>query len=73
MDARDVSALSLRIQELEKENARLKAILDKNGIEYESLESKTYNSNRIEAASVSLCQFSLQEKVSIFQSVFPRS
>lgn len=53
-----------------KENARLKAILDKNGIEYESLESKTYNSNRIEAASVSICQFSLQEKVSIFQSVF---
>lgn len=70
MDARDVSALALRIQELEKENARLKAILDKNGIEYESLESKTYNSNRIEAASVSICQFSLQEKVSIFQSVF---
>lgn len=69
MDARDVSALALRIQELEKENARLKAILDKNGIEYESLESKTYNSNRI-AASVSICQFSLQEKVSIFQSVF---
>lgn len=70
MDARDVSALALRIQELEKENARLKAILDKNGIEYESLESKTYNSNRIAAASVSICQFSLQEKVSIFQSVF---
>lgn len=46
MDARDVNALALRIQELEKENARLKAILDKNGIEYESLESKTYNSNR---------------------------
>ena len=35
MDAKDVSALALRIQELEKENARLKAILDKNGIEYE--------------------------------------
>ena len=65
MDARDVSVLALRIQELEKENARLKAILDKNGIEYESLESKTYNSNRIEAASVSICQFSLQEKVCI--------
>lgn len=31
MDARDVSALTLRIQELEKENARLKAILDKMG------------------------------------------
>lgn len=67
MDARDVSALALRIQELEKENARLKAILDKNGIEYESLESKTYNSNRIEVASVSICQFSLQEKFLYFK------
>lgn len=35
MDAKNVSALTQRIQELEKENARLKAILDKNGIEYE--------------------------------------
>ena len=70
MDARDVSALTQRIQELEKENARLKAILDKNGIEYESFESKTCNSNHMEATSVSICQFTLQEKVSIFQSVF---
>ena len=62
MDAKNVSALTQRIQELEKENTRLKAILDKNGIEYESLESKTYNSNCIEATSVSICQFSLQEK-----------
>lgn len=35
MDAKNVSALTQRIQELEKENTRLKAILDKNGIEYE--------------------------------------
>ena len=70
MDAKDVSALTHRIQELEKENARLKAILDKNGIKYESFESKTCNSNHIEATSVSICQFTLQEKVSIFQSVF---
>ncbi len=73
MDARDVSALALRIQEFKKENARLKAILDKNGIEYESLESKTYNSNRIEAASVSICQFSLQEKSFYISKCIPRS
>ena len=41
MGTTDISVLTLRIQELEKENARLKAILDKNGIEYESFESKT--------------------------------
>lgn len=70
MDARDVSALTQRIQELEKENARLKEILEKNGIEYESFESKTCNFNHIEATSVSICQFTLQEKVTIFQSVF---
>ena len=39
MDTADVSALTQRIQELERENARLKAILDKNGIEYGSFES----------------------------------
>lgn len=41
MGTTDVSVLTRRIQKLEKENARLKAILDKNGIEYESFESKT--------------------------------
>lgn len=40
MDARDVSALTQRIQELEKENARLKEILEKNGIEYTSVRDK---------------------------------
>ena len=33
VDTTDIRALTQRIQELEKENARLKAILDKNGIE----------------------------------------
>ena len=35
MDTTDVSTLTQRMQESGKENARLKAILDKNGIEYE--------------------------------------
>lgn len=40
MGTTDVNVLTLRIQELEKENARLKTILYKDGIEYESFESK---------------------------------
>lgn len=47
-----VSALIQRNQELEKENARLKAILDKNMIEYKSLELKICTSNHVEATSV---------------------
>lgn len=47
MGTTDVSVLTRRIQELEKENARLKAILDKNGIEYESFESKTCKTNHL--------------------------
>ena len=70
MDTADVSALTQRIQELEKENARLKAILDKNGIEYEHFESKTCISNHVEAVQISTCQFTLQEKVAIFQRAF---
>ena len=48
MDPTGVSALTRRIQELEKENARLKAILDKKGIEYVSLGAKTYETNHTE-------------------------
>ena len=70
MDTADVSALTQRIQELERENARLKAILDKNGIEYGSFESKTCETNHLEATAVSTCQFTLQEKVALFQSLF---
>ncbi len=70
MDITDVSALTQRIQELEKENARLKAILDKNGIEYASFESKNCSSIQLETLPASKCKFTLQERVAIFQSVF---
>ena len=70
MGTTDVSVLTLRIQELEKENARLKAILDKNGIEYESFESKTYETNHLGATAVSTYQLTLQDKVALFQSLF---
>ena len=70
MDTTDVSVLAQRIQELEKENARLKAILDKNGIEYKYLEHRTCETNQTEVTPVSTCQFTLQEKVAIFQNLF---
>ena len=70
MDTTDVRALTQRIQELKKENVRLKAILDKNRIEYASFESKTCETNHTEAPAVSTCQFTLQEKVALFQSLF---
>lgn len=70
MGTTDVSTLTQRIQELEKENARLKAILDKNGIEYKYLEHRTCETNQTEVTPVSTCQFTLQEKVAIFQNLF---
>ena len=70
MDTTDVSVLAQRIQELEKENARLKAILDKNGLEYKYLEHRTCETNQTEVTPVSTCQFTLQEKVAIFQNLF---
>lgn len=60
MGTTDVSVLTRRIQELEKENARLKAILDKNGIEYESFELKTRETNHLGATAVSTHQLTLQ-------------
>ena len=70
MDTTDISALTQRIQELEKENARLKEILDKNGIEYKYLEHRTCETNQTEVTPVSTCQFTLQEKVAIYQNLF---
>ena len=66
MGTTDVSVLTRRIQELEKENARLKAILDKNGIEYESFVSKTCETNHLGATAVSTYQLTLHEKVALF-------
>ena len=70
MDTTDVNVLAQRIQELEKENARLKAILDKNGIEYKYLEHRTCETNQTEVTPVSTYQFTLQEKVAIYQNLF---
>ncbi len=70
MDATDVRALTQRIQELEKENAKLKAILDRNGIEYENRERSACKTSHAELAPAAACQFTLQEKVAMFQSVF---
>ena len=68
MDTTDISALTQRIQELEEENARLKAILDKNGIEYASFESKACGTSHVGTTAVSTCQFTLQEKVPYFKA-----
>ena len=70
MDTTDVSALIQRIQELEKENARLKEILDKNRIEYNFFDSNTCGTYHVEASPAPTCQFTLQEKVAIFQNLF---
>ena len=70
MDTTDVSVLIQRIQELEKENARLKAILDKNRIEYKIYDSNTCGTNHVEASPAPTCQFTLQEKVAIFKGLF---
>ena len=39
-------------------------------IEYKSIESKISKTNYVESTPVSIYQFTLQEKVTIFQSVF---
>ncbi|EJP28969.1 hypothetical protein HMPREF1146_2682 [Prevotella sp. MSX73] len=39
-------------------------------IEYKSIESKISKTNYVESTPVSTYQFTLQEKVTIFQSVF---
>lgn len=70
METADVATLTQRIQELEKENARLRAILEKNGIGYDKIETTKVKTGNNEFASVPEHQYSLQEKVAIFKSVF---
>ena len=41
-----------------------------NGIEYVNFGTKTYETNHTEATAVPTCQFTLQEKVALFQSLF---
>lgn len=62
MGLTDITALTCRIQELEKENSRLRAILDKNGISYTS----TDNSLQENVVPAPVVTYSLEEKVAIF-------
>lgn len=66
MGLTDITALTCRIQELEKENSRLRAILDKNGISY------TFKDNNLQenVAPAPVVTYSLEEKVAIFQGLF---
>ena len=66
MGLTDITALTCRIQELEKENSRLRAILDKNGISY------TFKDNNLQenAVPAPVVTYSLEEKVAIFQGLF---
>lgn len=62
--------LALRLQELEKENAMLKRILDQHGISYSvSVESSTIE-QPTHIVTVHTIRLSLQEKVAIFQNLF---
>ena len=62
MGLTDITALTCRIQELEKENSRLRAILDKNGISYTSKD----NSLKENVAPAPVVTYSLEERVAIF-------
>ena len=69
MDANNIVNLVAKIQELEKENARLKAILDKHGITYKT--EKTISIvQKEDFRPATTSNFSLQEKVALFQSLF---
>lgn len=66
MGLTDITALTCKIQELERENSRLRAILDKNGISYTS----TDNSLQENVVPAPIVTYSLEEKVAIFQGLF---
>lgn len=66
MGLTDITALTCKIQELERENSRLRAILNKNGISYTSKD----NSLKENVAPAPVVTYSLEEKVVIFQSLF---
>lgn len=66
MGLTNITALTSRIQELEKENSRLRAILNKNGISY----TFTDNSLQENVAPAPVVTYSLEEKVAIFQGMF---
>lgn len=69
MGTNNIVKLVAKIQELEKENARLKAILDKHGITYKAEDTINVVHNE-DIRPVAPSKFSLQEKVALFQSLF---
>ena len=62
--------LVTKLQELEKENARLRKILDVHGISYAADESNASTIESQQAVSHTDPKLSLQEKVALFRSVF---
>ena len=69
-EERSNDSLALRLQELEKENAMLKRILDQHGISYSvSVESSTIE-QPTHIITDHTIRLSLQEKVAIFQNLF---
>lgn len=63
--------LVMRLQELEKENAMLKRILDQHGISYSvSVENSTIIEQPTHIVTDHTIRLSLQEKVAIFQNLF---
>ena len=66
----NTNELVAKLQELEKENARLRKILDVHGISYAADEPNTSTIESQQAASHTDSKLSLQEKVALFRSVF---
>lgn len=66
----NANELIAKLQELEKENARLRKILDVHGISYIVTEPNVTTKESLQAIFHTDSKLSLQEKVALFRSVF---
>ena len=66
----NANELIAKLQELEKENARLRKILDVHGIPYIVTEPNVTTKESLQAIFHTDSKLSLQEKVALFRSVF---
>lgn len=66
----NANELIAKLQELEKENARLRKILDVYGIPYIVTEPNVTTKESLQAIFHTDSKLSLQEKVALFRSVF---
>ena len=66
----NANELIAKLQELEKENARLRKILDVHGIPYIVTEPNVTTKESLHAIFHTDSKLSLQEKVALFRSVF---